>query len=96
MEPTPTLISASHRTARTEHAAEAAEGRCPACGAPRGMLSRRDLAARLGVSVGSVDRWLAEGPESGKFPLPVYRIGGQDRWEPADVEAFILQTRRWP
>jgi transposase len=55
------------------------------------MLSVRDLAVRLRVSLSSVQKWCAAGPESGLIPTPVHRFGRQLRWEVADVERFIFE-----
>lgn len=47
------------------------------------LLSTRDTARRFGVSMRSVDRWLA----AGLLPKPI-RINGRKYFRLADLEAF--------
>lgn len=52
------------------------------------MLSIKDVAAQLQVSVVSVRRWIERGH------LPHHRFGRQIRVHPADFEAFCASRRR--
>ena len=48
--------------------------------AARPLLTRKDIAARYGVSLRTVDRWHREG----KLPAPTWMRGPM--WKPADLE----------
>ncbi len=52
------------------------------------MLSLRDLADRLDVSVKTVSRWIKAGE------LPAHRLGGQIRIAETDAIAFAAARRR--
>jgi predicted DNA-binding transcriptional regulator AlpA len=53
------------------------------------LLSRKELAAALGVSTRTVDRWIHEqtGPPATLLP------SGRRRWRWGDVEAWLRQRR---
>jgi predicted DNA-binding transcriptional regulator AlpA len=53
------------------------------------LLSRKELAAALGVSARTVDRWIREqtGPPATLLP------SGRRRWRWGDVEAWLRQRR---
>jgi predicted DNA-binding transcriptional regulator AlpA len=53
------------------------------------LLSRKELAAALGVSTRTVDRWIQEqtGPPATLLP------SGRRRWRWGDVEAWLRQRR---
>lgn len=53
------------------------------------LLSRKELAAALGVSTRTVDRWIREqtGPPATLLP------SGRRRWRWGDVEAWLRQRR---
>jgi excisionase family DNA binding protein len=50
-------------------------------------MSPQELAARLGVSVKTVRRLVAAGE------LPTLRVGGQLRFDEADLEAWLESSR---
>lgn len=52
------------------------------------LLTKRELADALSISMSSVDRWSA----AGWLPRPI-RVGAAIRWAKADVEAVIQQLR---
>lgn len=49
------------------------------------LLSARDLAGVLGVSVRSIWRWVS----SGRLPKPDLRYGQLVRWRPETITAWI-------
>jgi excisionase family DNA binding protein len=51
---------------------------------PKVLLTARDVAERLGISVRTVWRWTA----TGEMPAPVRR-GRIVRWKAADVDGFV-------
>jgi excisionase family DNA binding protein len=53
------------------------------------LLSRKELAAALGVSTRTVDRWIRDGEGPPATLLP----GGRRRWRWGDVEAWLRQRR---
>ena len=58
---------------------------------PSRLLSVKEVAARCGVSVRTVWRWVNR-PGSG-FPQPVKEVGGGrcTRWRESEIEAFCSQ-----
>ena len=60
-------------------------------GAERPLIGMRELAGWLGVSEGSVKRWVAAGPESGKVPRMI-RVNGQIRFRISDVEDWLEEN----
>lgn len=52
---------------------------------PPALLDKRDVAARLNVSVRQVDRLVAAG-----VLRPALRLGSSPRWRPEQLEAFCL------
>jgi excisionase family DNA binding protein len=53
------------------------------------LLSRKELAAALGVSTRTVDRWIRDGEGPPATLLP----SGRRRWRWGDVEAWLRQRR---
>jgi excisionase family DNA binding protein len=53
------------------------------------LLSRKELAAVLGVSTRTVDRWIRDGEGPPATLLP----GGRRRWRWGDVEAWLHHRR---
>jgi excisionase family DNA binding protein len=53
------------------------------------LLSRKELAAALGVSTRTVDRWIREGTGPPATLLP----GGRRRWRWGDVQAWLRERR---
>lgn len=53
------------------------------------LLSRKELAAALGVSSRTVDRWIADGTGPPATMLP----SGRRRWRWADVRQWIRERR---
>jgi predicted DNA-binding transcriptional regulator AlpA len=58
--------------------------------APTGaMWGPRDVAAYLAVSHSTFMKWCSRGPSCPSLPTPYYRIGGQLRWRPDEVQAWV-------
>jgi excisionase family DNA binding protein len=57
-------------------------------GSPPRLLSLREVADTLGVSIRTVHRFIGSGD------LVVHRIGGQIRVSPADLENFLKIRRQ--
>ncbi|MBD3924316.1 helix-turn-helix domain-containing protein [Nocardioides cavernae] len=53
-----------------------------------GLISIARLAEWLGVSDHAVKKWVQAGPTSKKIP-PYFRINGQVRFDPADVQDWL-------
>jgi excisionase family DNA binding protein len=53
------------------------------------LLSRKELAAALGVSTRTVDRWIRDGEGPPATLLP----GGRRRWRWGDVQAWLRERR---
>ena len=54
-------------------------------GSPPSLLTRRQAAALLGVSPGTLAIWACRGQHG----LPMVRCGGAVRYRPADLEKWI-------
>ena len=57
-------------------------------GSPRRLLSLREVADTLGVSIRTLHRFIGSGD------LTVHRIGHQLRVSPADLETFLKVRRQ--
>ena len=56
------------------------------------LLSRKEVARRLAVTVKTVERWTA----AGKFPRPILLQGTEPRWPEVVVEAWLWQQAQQP
>jgi hypothetical protein len=54
----------------------------------RPFLTKADVAIRLGVTIRTLERWIA----AGDFPAPVYVRG--PRWRPDALETFLANESR--
>ena len=55
------------------------------------LLSRGEICKRLGISVWTLNRWIARRA----FPQPVYlQPGSPARWRVRDIEAYIDRRQR--
>jgi predicted DNA-binding transcriptional regulator AlpA len=55
------------------------------------VLRKVDVAAHLGVSTWTIDRWVKES----RFPSPIYlQPGSPATWRLRDIEAFLDKARR--
>lgn len=53
------------------------------------LLSRKEAAAVLGVSKSTLDCWAC----SGRYALPVVKVGRRSMYSPDDLAAFIHRQR---
>jgi len=57
---------------------------------PHEILLIDQVAARLGVSIATVNRYLAQRRKGqGSFPLPISPFKGKGRWLSSDVDQYI-------
>jgi excisionase family DNA binding protein len=55
------------------------------------LLSKGQVAARLGIAKYTVDRWV----RAGQFPKPVFlQVGSHAKWRARDIDAFVEKRSR--
>ena len=57
---------------------------------PRKLLTPREVAGILGVSIGTLEVWRS----ANRYPLPYVKVGRAVRYDASDVEAFISMRKR--